>query len=872
MCKPSPLILTPTARLARSVLRRLAAEQIEQGLASWRAPTVLSFSAWLAQLRDEWLLDGDQAGVPIRSPQALVLWQSVIDHDIFIGEPRVAELAQSAWRTIHEHDLPRPHDWESLWMSEDQRRFRAWADRYKKLLDERGLVDEWSFAARLPALIRQGRIDYPDRVTLCGFDLPTTALQNAVFDALADAGCEIQRESGEEKAVANAAIIEFDTPDGELLAAAGWAREQLEQNPEAAIGIVVPDLKGRLERVESLFGQVFDPPGFALKPASARAWHVSLGHPLARWPLIDDALGLLALNPARISQPDAGRLLRSPFLTGWSDEALARDRIVARLAHHAPYWIPAGELMHQASHGQAARLGRKLAEWQALRRKQDSRLWPSEWVRCFQQELSALGFGHGRPLDSREYQALQRWHELLEEFSTLDLVMDQPLNRHKALQRLGERTRTAIFRERNPGAAVEVLGVEEALGERFDVLWITALDSEHWPGPSRRDPLIPARLQANLPQGSSDTSLARARQELTALMRISEHVIGSYARGDGDQPLSLTALLDSEVRIAKNENTTIAPITPERIENDSHAPPLEGEQSPGGTGVLQHQSDCPFKAFAVWRLGADDIRPPRPGLDARARGSLLHLALEQFWRELPDQTALLSLDDAKLEARIDQAVQSAMADWQKRQRLALSPAGQQLEGQCLARAMGRWLALEKTREPFTIKRLEEKISMQLGALRLTGKIDRIDELEGGGELLIDYKTGKASRNDWVPDKRPANLQMPAYAVSLNPKPAGLAFAQLRPDSMKFEGLAEIDPGVEGVAVIGQISRKPYKEVSSWQALLTDWATNLEALAGQFIEGRAEVDPRGPDACRYCHLHTLCRIHERSGRMMEENNE
>jgi ATP-dependent helicase/nuclease subunit B len=123
MTEQNPLILTPTARLARSVLRQMATERIGQGLVSWRAPTVLAFTAWVARLRDDWFLDGDEAGAPIRSPQALVLWRSVIDHDIFIGEPRVAEMAQSAWRTIHEYALPHPAVWESLWMSEDQRRF-----------------------------------------------------------------------------------------------------------------------------------------------------------------------------------------------------------------------------------------------------------------------------------------------------------------------------------------------------------------------------------------------------------------------------------------------------------------------------------------------------------------------------------------------------------------------------------------------------------------------------------------------------------------------------------------------------------------------------------------------------------------------------
>ena len=69
--------------------------------------------------------------------------------------------------------------------------------------------------------------------------------------------------------------------------------------------------------------------------------------------------------------------------------------------------------------------------------------------------------------DSREFQVLQRWHELLESFSELDLVIEQPLSRSHALKTLSERAGSAIFRERDPGAVVEILGVEEALGASF---------------------------------------------------------------------------------------------------------------------------------------------------------------------------------------------------------------------------------------------------------------------------------------------------------------------------------------------------------------------------------------------------------------------
>ncbi|QOC22073.1 PD-(D/E)XK nuclease family protein [Wenzhouxiangella sp. AB-CW3] len=872
MIDEGSLILTPTARLARSVLRQVAATNIEHNRVSWRQPEVLSFPAWLSRLREQWFLDGDDDCIPVSASQALVLWRSVIDKDIFIGEPRVAELAQAAWRLIHEHRLPHPGDWESIWLSEDQRRFRDWVGRFESLCRERGLVDDWSLAARLPELIREGRLDVPKQLLLRGFDLPMNALQAAIIKAAEAAGSEVGKDEADDRPAARPELLEFDLPDAELCAAARWARKQLEHDPDARIGIVVPDLRQRLLQVERQFQRVFDPPGFALHAASSRAWHVSLGHALSDWPLVDDALSLLALKPWRISQPEAGRLLRSPFLDGWNREARARDAVRALLAQRSPYAITAGELMHQASKGQAVVLGRKLVDWQNQRRAQPDRAWPSNWARHFQLELSALGFGHGRALNSREYQTLQRWHDLLEEFSALDLVHEQPLTRAQARQALADRAGSVVFRERNPGAAIEVLGVEEALGERFDAVWISTLDSEHWPGRVRRDPLIPARLQAGLPGGSSEASLIRARQELDGLCRTAPEVMGSHARGEADEPLQRTALIDGTAGEMIDVSDPVEPVALEQIEDDSQAPPLEQDQSGGGTALLQHQSDCPFKGFAVWRLGAEDTRPPRPGLDARARGSLLHNALERFWKDIPDQATLLALNPKSLETRIDQAAEAAMDDWQQRDRLTLGQRGRKLELDCLKRALTRWLELEKTRGPFSIKRLEAPIDMQFGRLHLSGKIDRIDEIEGGGELLIDYKTGNAARNGWAPDARLADVQMPAYAISLRPRPVALAFARLKPESMAFEGLAEVNPEVHGIDVIGQITRKPFKETESWQDLLRDWEAELEALAAEFVEGRAAVDPRHHDVCKYCHLQPMCRIHERKDRLTGEDDE
>jgi ATP-dependent helicase/nuclease subunit B len=860
------LVLTPTARLARAENLKAAREQVGRGALAWARTEILGFSAWVNQLRDDYFLLAGDGRVPIGAHQALALWQEVIDPDIFIGEPRVAEMAQGAWRLIHEFDLTDPGQWDALWMSEDNRRFREWASRFGRLCEQRGQLDEWEFTAQLPGLIESGAIPAPAALTLRGFDLPLTPVQQRILDALDSAGCKIERERPGGQASPLQSVFACTEPDEELRVAARWARDQVEKNPDCSVGVVVPELQGQLSRVERIFRQVFDPPGFAMSQSDhasdSQAFHVSLGHPLADWPLARQALLLLGLDPFRISLPQAGRLLRSPFMAGWRQERSARDRLLARLTRFAPYWIDVREIMHQASGQDAEILGGKLAAWLGLRRQHGNAASASQWVGRFQEELSSVGFGSGRTLDSQEFQVLERWHELLESFSQLDLVLDRPLSRTRALRWLGERARATVFRPRNPGAAVEILGIEEALGSRFDSLWITTVDKEHWPRPARRHPLIPGPAQADIPAATGNGCLERARLELEGLRRCAGQVVGSFSLGSGEQPMQITPLLDHCSITEVEPESAPVPVALETLNDDIQAPALTERISRGGTGVLQSQSDCPFKAFAGYRLRAEDLTPPRPGLNPMDRGSLLHRALEVFWRGLADQAALLALSEDALAARINQAVEEAIEDWARRHRCGLSQAGQQLEAQCLQRAIGHWLALEKQREPFSVNQLEAPVTLQFGSLELTGKIDRVDELEGGGTILIDYKTGQSSHKGWAPDARLTDVQLPAYAVNLDPRPVALAFARIRPEQMGFDGLAEVDAGMPGVEVIGKISRQPFKAVESWKALLKDWQSSLTTLADDFTAGHAEVDPRAPSVCRYCHLQSLCRIDER----------
>jgi len=54
-----------------------------------------------------------------------------------------------------------------------------------------------------------------------------------------------------------------------------------------------------------------------------------------------------------------------------------------------------------------------------------------------------------------------------------------------------------------------------------------------------------------------------------------------------------------------------------------------------------------------------------------------------------------------------------------------------------------------------------------------------------------------------------------------------------------------------------------KKAKNWPALLEDWRRDADALAKEFAEGEARVEPKYDlKTCRTCDLQTLCRVFEK----------
>ncbi|MEW5862983.1 MAG: PD-(D/E)XK nuclease family protein [Pseudomonadota bacterium] len=830
-------VVTPNARLARELAREFDDRQAAAGRQCWESADILPLAAFVERTWEEALYGPGGAGLPmlLTPAQERELWVEAIAASRWAGAlldvSRTAAQAMEAWRLAHAWRIAPPEAGSAG--TEDARAFASWAAAYAWRARNEGLTD----AATLPDLELTAR--GTKLLVAYAFDiLPPQAL--AVLRRYAHAFCAPPARRSRVLRASFASVAE------ELESAAWWARTKLECGARR-IGIVVPDLVERRRALARIFARVLRPgselPGAAAAPMP---FNVSAAEPLAAWPLAAAALGLLELAHGEVPFEAASRLLRSPFLGGAETEYAARARLDARLRRECGPRIGLAELI--ARSGDCPRLRAHLEAVFAIRPRGAS---PHDWARHFSAVLEAAGFPGERTLDSVEYQVRGKWHEVLAELAGLASVRGR-LSAEEALARLRRLAAETAFQPESEDAPVQVLGLLEAAGQQFDALWVSGLTDEAWPLHARPNPFLPIALQkrAGIPESSAETSLALDARITAGWAAAADEVVFSWPRREADRDLAPSPLIaqfeEHALDIARGTRYRDAIFAQRALEaaTDERAPPVGATTGVhGGTRLVADQAACPFRAFARHRLGAEALESPQPVPDARTRGLLVHALMAHIWRELKSSTALGTRELAPLVAA---AAQAAVRE------ARLEGALAQLEARRLERLAREWLELERNRDAFDVVRIEDRITIEIGGLSLTGRLDRMDRLADGTHAVIDYKTGdRASAGQWL-DERPDDPQLPLYALAAGETVAALAIARIRTGEMKFSGFAAGECGIPGL-----------RRAEDWNALVHAWRTRLDALAREFASGWAAVAPkRGLATCRDCDLQPLCRVHEK----------
>ena len=332
------------------------------------------------------------------------------------------------------------------------------------------------------------------------------------------------------------------------------------------------------------------------------------------------------------------------------------------------------------------------------------------------------------------------------------------------------------FQVEDEGAPVQVMGMLEAAGLRFDHLWIMGLHDEALPAPANPNPFLPTSLQRQhrLPHSSPERELEFANKLMERLLASAPDVVLSYPETDGDRALTPSPLVaggswldgDSE----KHPHDWIT-----RMRASAVFEEMDGRSRSGASAkrlnrrriALQRHGGVP-----VPRFRKTSVRRPAAG---RGR-SWIELSRSRnngpqgAGSDLARTGIARAIDGVErryeLEALIARGADAAVAK--------LGPGiGRDLEKQRLQKLLPEWLGIEKSRADIhCCGHRSRATDRDWRVADEDVRADRVDALPDGREIILDYKTGQLKSNVLGKASGPMNRSFRCIAPpATSPSPA-----------------------------------------------------------------------------------------------------
>ena len=864
------LILTPNSRLRNKLIDGYNHYcDSKTSKKSWNAPRVYSLAQWVSE-QHQTLLDS----ASLAEPRSLIddfaerqLWLKIVEDDNagaeLINPLKLASDAQSAFKTLLRWNID-PCNFDNSETSP----LETWSQRFESELARLQFVTSEHIQRQLcDALNEQPRLQ-ETTLTLVGFD-DITPLTQRLFDAISSH--QVVVDPLQEKSVEpKTSVRSYASTEEEITSAARWALNKLSRNADAVIGIISPELGQNRQQIERIFVEVFEP-HYALPETSryTMPFNFSAGVPLGSTAFIKDTLSLLQLNAHQNPIEFFDNLLFSPFYATPDRLAL---KISQRLSKHFRSALKTSRL-RQLVHHQAqsesntdteseawSQLDTQLQDIESLRRQKPNSMLASGWAALFEQQLRKLGWPGERRLDSNEYQQMNQWYDLLEKFTFLD-QLQLPMNCSQALDQLTKLASGVHFQPQTPESPIQVLGALEGSGLQFTDCWVMGLSQHSWPPSPEPNPLISLELQRELamPHADADRELIYAERLTHGYKRCANHIVFSYPKMADATPMQKSALLDGITEDQNSDEPISGVEWSQYVEsfdaslewvNTGIGPAVTEEELKhlkGGSQIFKNQAISPFAAFALHRLKAKTKQTIAAGFTPIQRGEILHGALSDIWIALNSQKKLTEMSEPKLQTLIGESVEEQVKLFVRREPEAFGDVYIQLEVTRQTKLIERWLEKEKQREPFSIAANEESVKVEFSGLPLTLRLDRMDKLESGELLLIDYKTGNPNPKSWGSD-RPEEPQLPLYCLCYNQDIDAVLFAQINTREIAVKGLGQLKEPMEGLLDSRKASALDLPD--NWDDIQAHWKNSLTQLAEEFLQGDCSLEFKSPTTKRF----------------------
>ena len=139
--------------------------------------------------------------------------------------------------------------------------------------------------------------------------------------------------------------------------------------------------------------------------------------------------------------------------------------------------------------------------------------------------------------------------------------------------------------------------------------------------------------------------------------------------------------------------------------------------------------------------------------------------------------------------------------------------------------LGEFLAIDVERGEFQVVDVERKVELAEAGVGIELRIDRVDRLEDGRLVIIDYKTG-AEKKLLDSTGAPREVQLVAYACAIEEPVAALALANVDSRVVGFQGAGE-----------------GFRALDDWDGQLAAWKDLVREACHRIAAGDVRISKR-----------------------------
>ena len=328
---------------------------------------------------------------------------------------------------------------------------------------------------------------------------------------------------------------------------------------------------------------------------------------------------------------------------------------------------------------------------------------------------------------------------------------------------------TAIPFHGEPAEGLQVMGVLETRNLDFDHVLLLSCNEGNMPRGVNDSSFIPHAIRQAYELTTVENKVGIYAYYFHRLLQRAKDVTILYnnATDDGHQGemsrFMLQMMVESGLSIKQYTLQTGRSVdrwSPSAIEKTDHIMQLltaqfQGSDAPSAEGgspmltptAINRYMRCPLQFY--YRYVAGIKEPDKPDdeqeLDNRIFGNIFHNAADIIYHQLPDYVTKEQLGKLlKSKVTIEKAVSEAF-----HQELPNAPIGglYLINREVIIRYLHQLIEIDMRLAPFTILGLECDVERPLtvrhvpSAMKIGGRIDRLDEMSDGTIRVVDYKTG-----------------------------------------------------------------------------------------------------------------------------------